>query len=112
LLKDSDTVLNAVLELLNSHAEIAKLKIEGYTDNKGQAAYNKTLSGQRAASVRAWLVLHKVDPKRLESAGYGMDRPIDTNSTDAGRQNNRRVEFHIGDETPATPAATPPPAKP
>ena len=69
LLKDSDGVLNAVLELLNKHPEIAKLKIEGYTDNKGQAAFNKTLSGQRAGSVRAWLVLHKVDAARLESAG-------------------------------------------
>ena len=108
LLKDSDNLLNAVLEIVNGHPEITQLKIEGYTDSKGAAAYNKTLSAQRAASVRGWLVLHKVDPKRLESAGYGADRPIDTNDTEAGRQNNRRVEFHIGDKAPDAPKDAPP----
>ena len=96
ILKESDTVLNAVLEILMKHPEIESLKVQGYTDNKGSAAYNKNLSKQRAASVKNWLVLHKVDPKRLDSEGYGAEDPIDDNATDAGRTNNRRVEFHIG----------------
>ena len=68
---------------------------------------NKTLSQQRAAAVKAWLVLHKVDAKRLDSEGFGPDRPIDDNATDAGRRNNRRVEFHIGDKEATTPSAAP-----
>ena len=85
LLKDSDGVLNAVLELLNKHPEIAKLKIEGHTDNKGQAAFNKTLSGQRAGSGAG--VAGAAQGRRgaaLESAGYGADRPIDSNGTGRG----------------------------
>ena len=42
-----------------------------------------------------WLVNHGVSPKRMTSAGFGMERPIDDNTTDDGRQRNRRVEFHI-----------------
>ena len=57
--------------------------------------YNKTLSAQRAASVVTWLASHGVDKSRLSSEGFGMEKPIDTNDTPAGRQNNRRVEFHI-----------------
>jgi OOP family OmpA-OmpF porin len=39
--------------------------------------------------------MHGVDKKRMDAKGYGQERPIDSNETDAGRQNNRRVEFHI-----------------
>ena len=98
ILKDSDTVLNAVVDILTAHPEIAQLKVQGYTDNKGSAAYNKNLSKQRAAAVKTWLVKHKVDAGRLESEGFGADSPIDDNATEAGRKNNRRVEFHIGEK--------------
>jgi OOP family OmpA-OmpF porin len=108
ILKDSDTVLNAVVDILTAHPEIEKLKVEGYTDSKGSAVYNKNLSKQRAASVKAWLVKHKVDGKRLESDGFGAERPIDDNATEAGRKNNRRVEFHIGEKGAAPPAAAAP----
>jgi outer membrane protein OmpA-like peptidoglycan-associated protein len=96
ILPASDTVMNAVLDVLKEHQEITRLSIEGHTDNVGAAAMNKALSARRAASVVAWLVKHGVDPKVLSSAGFGMERPIDTNMTPEGRQNNRRVEFHIG----------------
>jgi outer membrane protein OmpA-like peptidoglycan-associated protein len=95
ILPASDTILTAVLGVLTSHAEIKHLSIEGHTDNVGAAAMNKSLSGKRAASVVAWLVQHGIDPARLSSAGFGMERPIDSNDTAEGRQNNRRVEFHI-----------------
>jgi outer membrane protein OmpA-like peptidoglycan-associated protein len=93
--KDSEDVLQAVLKILKDHAEIKKLRIEGHTDNKGTAEYNKTLSGARAASVVNWLVGHGIAKDRLTSQGFGMDNPIDTNDTEEGRRNNRRVEFHI-----------------
>jgi outer membrane protein OmpA-like peptidoglycan-associated protein len=101
--KDSEEILDAVLKVMNDHPEIKKLRIEGHTDNRGPADLNKTLSAARAAAVVQWLVAHGVDVNRLTSAGFGPDRPIDDNTTEEGRRQNRRVEFHIED------AATPPP---
>jgi OmpA-OmpF porin, OOP family len=98
ILPTSDSILQAVLDVLTQHPEIKHLRIEGHTDNVGAAAMNKTLSGKRAASVVAWLVAHGVDKARLSSEGFGMERPIDDNTTPEGRQNNRRVEFHIDDD--------------
>jgi outer membrane protein OmpA-like peptidoglycan-associated protein len=93
--KDSEDVLLGVLNVLNTHPEIKKVRVEGHTDNRGVPAKNKKLSAARAASVVKWLVGHGVDPARLASAGFGQELPVDDNKTEAGRQNNRRVEFHI-----------------
>ncbi|HEX7663893.1 MAG TPA: OmpA family protein [Polyangiaceae bacterium] len=93
--KDSDDVLQAVLEILKAHPEIKAVSVEGHTDNTGKAAHNKTLSGQRAAAVVTWLVKHGIDKSRLSSVGYGQERPIADNSTPEGKAANRRVEFHI-----------------
>jgi len=93
--KESEDVLQAVLAVLIAHPEIKKVRIEGHTDNRGAAALNKKLSGSRAASVVSWLTSHQIDKARLSSEGFGADRPISENTTEEGRQNNRRVEFHI-----------------
>jgi outer membrane protein OmpA-like peptidoglycan-associated protein len=95
ILPASDGILQAVLTIFKEHAEITKVGVEGHTDNKGTAGYNKTLSKKRAASVANWLKAHGIEPKRLESAGFGFERPLDSNDTEEGRQANRRVEFHI-----------------
>jgi OOP family OmpA-OmpF porin len=92
---ESEKVLNAVLEVMKAHPEFSKLGVQGHTDNRGKAVYNKGLSQQRANSVVTWLVSHGIVRGRLSAAGFGMERPIDSNDTDEGRQNNRRVEFHI-----------------
>jgi OmpA-OmpF porin, OOP family len=94
----SDPVLDAVLKVMQAHTEILKVTVEGHTDNKGTAELNKRLSNARAGAVVAWLVQHGIDPTHLTSIGFGLERPIDTNDTDAGRANNRRVEFHIKGE--------------
>jgi outer membrane protein OmpA-like peptidoglycan-associated protein len=93
--KDSEEVLTAVAKVLKDKPEIKKVRVEGHTDNQGPAAYNKTLSANRAASVVKWLTKNGVEASRLTSAGFGQDKPIDSNTTEAGRKNNRRVEFHI-----------------
>ena len=98
ILPVSNGILNAVLDVLKQHQEIKHLRVEGHTDNVGAAAMNKSLSSRRAASVATWLIQHGLDPGRLSSEGFGMERPIDSNETAQGRQNNRRVEFHIDDE--------------
>ncbi len=97
-----DGVLLAVLDILQKHPEITKIRVEGHTDNHGPDWINTPLSKQRAAAVVAWLTKKGVDAKRMESAGFGKTRPIDTNDTPEGMANNRRVEFHI--VTPASPS--------
>jgi outer membrane protein OmpA-like peptidoglycan-associated protein len=81
------------------------LRIEGYTDSTGTAAYNMTLSQQRAESVQAFLISQGVDPERMKAVGYGMARPIADNTTKEGRAKNRRVEIVIASgEVQAPPA--------
>jgi outer membrane protein OmpA-like peptidoglycan-associated protein len=71
-----------------------RLSIQGHTDSDGGAAYNLDLSQRRAASVKTALVTNfHVDPKRLQTQGFGLTRPVASNATDAGKQLNRRVEL-------------------
>src|SRR6185436_2417883 len=109
ILPESDTILEAVQKIMEEHSEIKKVRIEGHTDNRGGKAYNDNLSRKRAAAVVKWLVGHGIDKSRLTSQGFGFSRPIATNKTEEGRQENRRVELHIVDPPPAD-SGTPPPA--
>ena len=93
--KESDPVLNAVLDILKKYPGIKKVSVEGHTDSRGGVGYNIALSRRRAASVVKWLTSRGIDKGRLTSKGFGPKKPIDTNDTAEGRQNNRRVEFHI-----------------
>jgi outer membrane protein OmpA-like peptidoglycan-associated protein len=95
ILPESDGVLFEVRDTMNEHPEIRHVRVEGHTDSSGDPRYNKELSQRRAEAVSAWLVRHGVDGGRLSSVGMGEERPIDTNATEQGRHNNRRVEFHI-----------------
>lgn len=102
---ESEKVLNAVLEVLTAHPEFTKLSIQGHTDDRGDDAYNKSLSQRRAKSVVEWFVKKGIKKERLVPVGYGEEKPLDTNATEEGRQNNRRVEFHI-EEIDGKPAPT------
>jgi OOP family OmpA-OmpF porin len=98
ILPASDELLTQVSAVLREHPEIKQIEVQGHTDNRGSAGFNKKLSEKRAASVMRWLTQRgNIDASRLTAKGYGMDTPIDDNSTDAGRQKNRRVEFKITD---------------
>ena len=103
--KDSQEVLDAVAEDPRAITpRSTNCAIEGHTDNTGTPAYNRVLSQHRAESVMKWLVKRGVAPARLTAQGFGPDRPIDDNSLDSGRRNNRRVEFHIvGEDAPSSP---------
>ena len=72
-----------------------KIELSGHTDNKGSSEYNKKLSESRAKSVLDYLVKKGISPDRMTAVGYGFDRPMAPNETDAGRQLNRRTEFEI-----------------
>ena len=93
---ESYPLLDQVAAIIEAHPELAHVRIEGHTDRVGSAEYNRGLSRDRARSVKTYLVEQgHVAAGRLSVAGYGFDRPIDTNDTDEGRAKNRRVEFMI-----------------
>jgi OOP family OmpA-OmpF porin len=71
------------------------LKLAGHTDNVGSDASNLKLSKDRAEAIRSYLVSQGANASRIESVGYGESQPIASNTTNAGRQKNRRVEFTL-----------------
>jgi outer membrane protein OmpA-like peptidoglycan-associated protein len=79
-----------------------KLAIEGYTDTTGSAAFNQTLSEQRANAVRDYLVQQGLDPASVTAQGLGPSNPVASNDTPQGRQQNRRVEIIISGEVIGT----------
>jgi OOP family OmpA-OmpF porin len=87
--------IKKVADFMKAHPETTAV-IEGYTDNVGNAPYNKALSQKRAESVRQYLI-DKFDIKgtRLKAMGYGEEKPVAGNDTPEGRQKNRRVEAVI-----------------
>jgi outer membrane protein OmpA-like peptidoglycan-associated protein len=98
---DGEQLLDEVVEVLRSHPEIKKVRIEGHTDNRGAPERNMELSKGRAAAVMGYLVKNGIDPTRLESEGYGATRPLVPNLTPANLARNRRVTFRILEKSAA-----------
>ncbi|USX18300.1 OmpA family protein [Oxalobacteraceae bacterium OTU3REALA1] len=74
---------------------VSELSIEGHTDNRGAAAYNKALSERRAAAAAQVFVTAGFKESNIHRIGYGDARPIDDNATEAGRAQNRRVTIIV-----------------
>jgi outer membrane protein OmpA-like peptidoglycan-associated protein len=90
---ESAPTLQAIGDMLHQHADL-KLVIEGHTDNVGAGAANQSLSERRAAAVRQALIAsYQIDAGRLTSKGYGATKPVASNDTPEGRQQNRRVDL-------------------
>jgi len=89
---ESQPTLDEVVRLLSSEPGWS-LTIEGHTDATGTPAHNQTLSEQRAASVRDYLVSKGAAASRLNSVGFGQSKPVADNATELGRAQNRRVEL-------------------
>ena len=94
LSSESTTVLDDVVAALLAN-ESARLQVRGHTDDVGSAATNLRLSEQRAQAVVNYLVAGGIDPARLSAVGLGESEPIASNSTAAGRAENRRIEFVV-----------------
>jgi outer membrane protein OmpA-like peptidoglycan-associated protein len=90
--------LARVAGILASHPDL-KIEIEGHTDSVGGDDYNQRLSERRAESVRTYLVQQKISPASVGAEGLGESQPVASNSTAAGRQQNRRVELVVSGES-------------
>ena len=86
--------LYALVKIMKDNAEM-QIEVHGHTDNIGTDDYNITLSQSRASAVVNYVIEHGVDPSRVFPRGYGSSKPVATNDSEEGRQQNRRVEFLI-----------------
>jgi outer membrane protein OmpA-like peptidoglycan-associated protein len=86
--------LAKVAGIVSGHPGL-KLAVEGHTDNVGKEDYNQRLSEQRSGSVRDFLIVQGMASSSVTGEGFGVTRPVVSNATAAGRQQNRRVELVI-----------------
>lgn len=96
---DSSDLRPAFFDVLVSVGKVLKefdqtiVEVAGHTDSTGSESYNQGLSERRASSVSQYLQTHGVIEQRLITIGLGESRPVADNSTESGRQSNRRVEI-------------------
>jgi OOP family OmpA-OmpF porin len=95
LTQRSSSLLDQLALTLVAHPELKQIRVEGHTDNQGDAESNRRISQERAEAVKSYLVKKGVAAKRLEAKGVGPDRPVADNNTTKGREANRRIEFHV-----------------
>ncbi|MCC6542197.1 MAG: OmpA family protein [Flavobacteriales bacterium] len=92
--RSSEYILDELIAFLKENPTV-RIRIEGHTDSRGNAVDNKTLSENRASTVRSYLQEHGVAAARLTHQGYGPEKPLASNDTEEGRAKNRRTEFVI-----------------
>lgn len=94
LRSESHAELDALIEFMKQNPNV-KIEISGHTDSRGAYSTNLRLSRSRAQAVKDYIVEKGINAERLESVGYADKQPVADNSTDEGRQQNRRVEAKI-----------------
>ncbi len=95
VLSVSFALLDELAKVIQENPHVQKVSIEGHASDEGEEQHNLLLSKARAEAVRVYLVSKGVAADRLSSTGHGESKPIAANDSDAGREKNRRVEFHI-----------------
>ena len=86
--------IDAIIAIMNQYAW-TRFRIEGHTDNIGDAAKNQALSDARAKAVKDYMVSKGIGAARLDAEGFGSQKPKASNATVEGRTQNRRVEIHL-----------------
>ena len=97
----SQEQLTNIAEILKAYPQV-KIRIGGYTDNTGDPAANLQLSQQRADNVMAQLTQLGVDPSRMSAKGFGQEDAVADNSTEEGRQKNRRISLRVTEKPGST----------
>jgi outer membrane protein OmpA-like peptidoglycan-associated protein len=92
-MKNMDNLANFLVEYPKRN-----IMIEGFTDNIGSETFNMELSRNRANSVKTELINRNIAESRINISGFGFQFPVASNATEAGRQQNRRVEVVISDQ--------------
>jgi OOP family OmpA-OmpF porin len=97
---ESDSLMEEIIKVLKEAPHIKKVAIEGHTSSEGKDKYNLKLSDQRAKAVMEYLVTKGGLPATMFTAkGFGETKPIGDETTEEGREKNRRVEFNIVEQT-------------
>lgn len=94
--------LAKIAGILSTHKGL-RIEADGYTDSTGSDEFNQRLSEQRAGATKDYLVSQGVSAEAITSKGFGKENPIAANETNAGRQENRRVELVVSGEGITTP---------
>jgi outer membrane protein OmpA-like peptidoglycan-associated protein len=99
---ESNGLLDEITQVIKDNPRIKKISIEGHTDGDGSDKYNLKLSDGRAKAVMEYLTTHGVEAGRLSAKGYGESKPLASNDTPEGKEQNRRVEFLIAEQEDMT----------
>jgi OOP family OmpA-OmpF porin len=94
LTENSKSILSMAAASLRGQSGM-RVEVAGHTDDRGGESYNVELSRRRAQSVAEYLNGVGIESSRMEARGYGESQPMDSNTTDTGRERNRRVEFRV-----------------
>jgi outer membrane protein OmpA-like peptidoglycan-associated protein len=89
-----DSTMDKLADVVVRYAKTT-LVVVGHTDNVGSDSYNQKLSERRAAAVAQYFESRRVNPVRLSVSGKGESSPVASNASEAGRQQNRRVEIYV-----------------
>jgi OOP family OmpA-OmpF porin len=95
ILPESFSLLDDITKVFKDNENIKKVSIEGHASAEGDPKRNLTLSDERAKSVMKYIADHGIDAKRMTAKGFGITKPIADNTTEEGKEKNRRVEFNI-----------------
>jgi OOP family OmpA-OmpF porin len=98
ILPQSFGLMDEIADTIKKNPQVKKLSIEGHASAEGDAKKNLKLSDDRAKSVMKYLVDKGVEATRLTAKGFGSTKPIADNSTEEGREKNRRVEFVVTEQ--------------
>jgi len=94
LRSESEMILMRAYNALVANPDV-QVEISGHTDNVGSQESNQVLSLKRAQAVKNWLVQKGIASNRMKAVGKGQNEPMSSNETDAGRAENRRIEFYV-----------------
>jgi OOP family OmpA-OmpF porin len=93
-------LMNLGERIKSAGMSVGDIDVVGHTDSRGSRGYNQSLSERRAMAVKAYLGDNGIDSGIIDATGMGENQPVASNSSDAGRAQNRRVEIHVGTSRP------------